>query len=105
GGGELVHEPVAGQPELAIVALRQLPAILLAPVDEVVHLHRVRLVLEEASEDRRVVAAHRDESVELGELARQIAKRRDESPAVVERREYLAEEAADVVLRLEVKQR
>jgi hypothetical protein len=70
-----------------------------------VHFDRGRLELEEAREDRVVVAAHGNEPVELLHLDGEIAERRDERAARLERRADVARELHDVVLRRQVQQR
>src|SRR5262249_21976469 len=73
-------DPILREPELAVEALAERPLAADLPVDEVVDLDGLGLVLEEARQDRAVVGAHGNESIELERLTRQVAVRDHESP-------------------------
>ena len=94
-----------GEPQLAVDALAEAPAVRLANPDEIVNLHTGGLILEEAGHDQVIGAAQRDEAIELVQISAEIAEREDEPPSDDEARRNAREHALEVPFTLKVRKR
>src|SRR5439155_20052558 len=103
--GETVLHARGGEPQLAVHALTESPPIRLPYPDEIVHLHRGGLVLEKARYDEVVPRAERDHPIEVPQLAAEVAEREHEPPAGHEPPRYAVEDAIEVGLALQMRER
>jgi hypothetical protein len=94
-----------GEPQLTVDTLAKAPAVLLPDPDEVVDLHGARLVLEEAGHDELVRGIERDHSIQVAQLSAEIAKREHEPTTSSESRRHAFEDAREVGLVLEMRER
>src|SRR3989454_12247339 len=86
-------------------SLADAPAVLLPDPDEVMHLHGAGLVLEEAGHDELVRSVERDHSIQVAQLSAEIAKREHEPTTSDESRRHAVEDAREVGLALEMRER
>src|SRR3989441_1548303 len=102
---EAYRHGLGGEPQLTVDALAEAPAVLLPDPDEVVHLHGAGLVLEEAGHDELVRSVERDHSIQVAQVSAEIAKREREPTTSDESRRHAVEDAREVGLALEMRER
>ena len=102
---EAYRHGLGGKPQLTVDALAEAPAVLLPDPDEVMHLHGAGLVLEEAGHDELVRSVEGDHSIQVAQLSAEIAKREHEPTTSDESRRHAVEDAREVGLALEMRER